>query len=151
MATPSLAVHQAIVVVDVEGFGDRRRTNTNQVAVRAGLYRVMGEAFGRAGISWRDCRREDRGDGVLVLVPVGERVSRLVEGLPSALVAGLTVITSSWFFETVVQHGSAAAEYRLVEVAVKETKTTGWVCLPDQAEFPNASASGLGVVDGLIG
>jgi hypothetical protein len=29
-----LAVHRTIVVVDVEGFGDRRRTNRDQVAVR---------------------------------------------------------------------------------------------------------------------
>jgi hypothetical protein len=49
-----LAVHRAIVVVDVEGFGDRRRTNAHQVAVRDGLYRVMRQAFGRAGISWGD-------------------------------------------------------------------------------------------------
>src|SRR6476619_2463902 len=69
MENQGLAVHRAIVVVDVEGFGDRRRTNAHQVAVRDGLYRVMCVAFGRAGISWGDCGREDRGDGVLVLVP----------------------------------------------------------------------------------
>ena len=50
MEDPRLAVHRTIVVVDVEGFGDQRRTNRDQVAVRDGLYRAMREAFGRAGI-----------------------------------------------------------------------------------------------------
>jgi hypothetical protein len=44
-----LAVHRAIVVVDVEGFGDQRRTNPHQVAVRDDLYRAMQDAFGSAG------------------------------------------------------------------------------------------------------
>jgi hypothetical protein len=84
-----LAVHRTIVVVDVEGFGDRRRTNRDQVAVRDGLYRVMRDAFGRAGIRWDDCGREDRGDGVFVLVPAGVPKGLLVESLPSALVTAL--------------------------------------------------------------
>jgi hypothetical protein len=44
----------------------------------------------------------------------------------------LAVIVSSWFFEEVVRHSGAAPGYRPVEVAVKETTTTGWICLPDQ-------------------
>jgi len=84
-----LAVHRTIVAVDVEGFGDQRRTNAHQVVVRDGLYRVMRDAFDRAGISWDDCDREDRGDGVLVLVPAPVPKSLLVESLPSAMVAGL--------------------------------------------------------------
>ena len=44
----------------------------------------------------------------------------------------LAVIVSSWFFEEVVRHTGAAPGYRPVDVAVKETTTTGWVCLPDQ-------------------
>lgn len=89
MEDQGLAVHRAIVVVDVEGFGDRHRTNAHQVAVGDGLYRVMREAFGRAGISWGDCGREDRGDGVLVLVPAEVPKGLLTESLPSALAAGL--------------------------------------------------------------
>ena len=44
----------------------------------------------------------------------------------------LAVIVSSWFFEEVVRHSGAVPGYRPVEVAVKETTTTGWICLPDQ-------------------
>ena len=46
----------------------------------------------------------------------------------------LAVIASSWFFEEVVRHSGAAAAYRPVEVAVKETTTTGWICLPDHLD-----------------
>ena len=42
----------------------------------------------------------------------------------------LAVITSSWFFDEVVRHSTAdAAAYRRVPVVVKETSTTGWICL----------------------
>lgn len=185
-----LAVHRTIVVVDVEGFGDQCRTNANQVAVRNGLYRVMREAFCRAGISWDECYHEDRGDGVLVLVPAEVPKELLVGWLPPALAAGLcehngahprpeqirlrmalhagevrydehgvtavsvnlafrlleadplraalarspgvlAVIASSWFFDEVVRQTGAWARYCRVEVAVKETTTTGWICLPD--------------------
>ena len=44
----------------------------------------------------------------------------------------LAVIVSSWFFEEVVRHSGVAPGYRPVEVTVKETTTTGWICLPDQ-------------------
>ena len=195
MEDQRLAVHRSIVVVDVEGFGDQCRTNPHQVAVRDGLYRALREAFGHAGIPWDDCGREDRGDGVFVLVPAEVPKGLLVESLPSALVAALrahngahlgperirlrmalhagevrydehgvtaaavnlafrlldagalkaalasspgvlAVIASSWFFEEVVRHSGVAAAYRPVKVAVKETMTTGWICLPDHPDPP---------------
>jgi class 3 adenylate cyclase len=89
MEDQRLAVHRSIVVVDVEGFGDQRRTNAHQVAIRDGLYQVMREAFGRAGISWDDCGHEDRGDGVFVLVPSEVLKGLLAESLPPALVTAL--------------------------------------------------------------
>lgn len=82
-------VHRSVVVVDVEGFGDERRTNWHQVAVRDGLYRAMQEAFDHAGIPWADCDHEDRGDGVFVLVPPDVPKELLVESLPPALVTAL--------------------------------------------------------------
>ena len=191
MEDQRLAVHRTIVIVDVEGFGDYHRTNADQVAVRAVLYRSLREAFGRAGISWEGCRREDRGDGMFVLVPAEVPKGLLVEKLPLALAADLrvhndmyagqhrirmrmalhagevrydehgvtgasvnlafrlldasplktalagspgvlAVIASSWFFEEVVRHSAVATAYCQVKVSVKETMTTGWICLPDQ-------------------
>ena len=45
----------------------------------------------------------------------------------------LAVIVSSWFYEEVVRHTAAAvaAAYVPVQVTVKETAVTGWMCLPD--------------------
>lgn len=63
------ALHKAIVGVDIEGFADRRRTNPDQVVMRAGLYRCLRIAFARSGIAWEVCYDEDRGDGALILVP----------------------------------------------------------------------------------
>ena len=203
MEDQRLAVHRTVVVVDVEGFGDQRRTNAHQVAVRDGLYRVMREAFDRAGIPWDDCDREDRGDGVFVLVPAEVPKGLLAESLPPALVTALrthnglhpgperirlrmalhagevrydehgvtaasvnlafrlleagvlkaalvkspgvlAVIASSWFFEEVVRHSGAvaAAAYRPVEVAVKETTAVGWICLPDLIDSAGRSSPG---------
>ena len=193
MKDQRLAVHRTIVIVDIEGFGDQRRTNPRQVAVRDGLYRAMREAFGCAGIPWDDCGHEDRGDGVFILIPAEVPKGLLAESLPPALVTALhayngthpdperirlrmvlhagevnydehgvtaaavnlafrlldasalkaalasspgvlAVIASSWFFEEVVRHSGTAAAYRPVEVAVKETTTTGWICLPDHVD-----------------
>lgn len=83
------AVHRTIVVVDVEGFGDRRRTNLHQVAVRQGLYRALREAFTDSGIAWADCDRADRGDGVFILVPPEVPKGLFAESLPVALVTAL--------------------------------------------------------------
>jgi hypothetical protein len=46
----------------------------------------------------------------------------------------LAVITSSWFYEEVVRHSAVAAAYRPAEVAIRETTTTGWICLPDHMD-----------------
>ena len=89
MRTPRQAVHRTIAVVDVEGFGDRRRTMPHQLAVREGLYRALRQAFDHSGISWADCRHEDRGDGVLLLAPAEMPKGPFVEVLPHSLVAVL--------------------------------------------------------------
>src|SRR5215813_8946090 len=91
MQHQSLAVHRTILAVDVEAFGDRHRSNRNQVAVRDGLYHAMQDAFREAGIPWTDHEHEDRGDGIFVLVNSEVPKSLFVEALPSALVAALHV------------------------------------------------------------
>ena len=57
--------------------------------MRDGLYRAMQDAFGSAGIPWNNCDREDRGDGVFVLVPAEVPKALLAESLPPALVTAL--------------------------------------------------------------
>jgi tetratricopeptide (TPR) repeat protein len=82
----SPAVHRTILVVDVEQFGDHRRTNANQVAVRRGLYRSLYSAFEAAAIPWDSCDKEDRGDGVFILAAGDIPKAAFIEALPLALV-----------------------------------------------------------------
>jgi class 3 adenylate cyclase len=82
---PEPAVHRTIVCVDIEGFGARRRTHPDQVAVRAGLYRALQQAFTRSGICWKDCYCEDRGDGALILVAPEVPKTLLAAGVPGEL------------------------------------------------------------------
>ena len=84
------AVHRAIMVVDVERFGDPARTNLNQLAVRDGLYKALVDAFGMSGIVWDRCVSEDRGDGALILVPPEVPKIYLVTSLPSLLAAAVS-------------------------------------------------------------
>jgi hypothetical protein len=193
------AVHRTILVADMAGFGDRNRTNLQQIRMRDGLYRALEYAFRRADIPWVECYREDRGDGVFVLVPAEIPKGVLVESVPDALAEALYehnrahheaqirlrvalhagevnyddhgvtagainlafrlvnahrlkvaldesrgvlgIIASSWFYEEVVRNSSAGdpMDYRRIRVAVKETRTTGWICV-SQTEPLNAPA-----------
>jgi hypothetical protein len=87
--TQLTARHYTIVVVDVVGFGARSRKNSNQVRIRRGLYRAMEQSFAAAGIPWDRCEREDRGDGLLILVPADLPKAPLVDELPEALADAL--------------------------------------------------------------
>ena len=198
-ATP--AVHRTIVCADVAGFGDRRRTNPDQIEVRDGLYSALRQALNRSGVPWRDCYHEDRGDGVLVLVPSEVPKNLLVTGVPRELAAALAehnqahdrqarirlrlalhageihhdehgvastaintafrlleagplkqaladssgtlaMIASQWFYEEVIWHtpASAPGSYRRVQVSVKETTATAWICRPDDPYPPDQDA-----------
>jgi tetratricopeptide (TPR) repeat protein len=84
-------VHRAVVIVDVENFGDPARTNAHQLAVREMMYEALRRSFAQAGISWDACVAEDRGDGVMVLVPPEVPKSWLVTRAPAHLAAILAV------------------------------------------------------------
>ncbi|WP_158853552.1 hypothetical protein [Saccharothrix deserti] len=53
----------------------------------------------------------------------------------------LALIASGWFFDEVVRHndGAAAATFKPVQVAVKETSTVGWISLPDHPYLLDAT------------
>nr|WP_042186006.1 tetratricopeptide repeat protein [Kibdelosporangium sp. MJ126-NF4]CEL17024.1 transcriptional regulator, SARP family [Kibdelosporangium sp. MJ126-NF4]CTQ91746.1 transcriptional regulator, SARP family [Kibdelosporangium sp. MJ126-NF4] len=183
------AVHRTILVVDVVGFGDIRRTNAHQLEVRRGLYGAVESACTAAGIPWDDCHREDRGDGIMIVVPAHVPKSLFAEALPGHLTAALrthnqvhppqarirlrmalhagevhhddhgvvgravnlafrlldcgtframhtrsdvplAIIASAWFFDEVIWHGPAAAEYQRFRVSAKEVDTVAWINLP---------------------
>jgi tetratricopeptide (TPR) repeat protein len=83
------ALHRTIMVVDVEGFGDRRRTNEHQITVRAGLYRALQRAFAEKSIPWAACHHEDRGDGVLLLATPDIPKTAFTEKFPQRLAEAL--------------------------------------------------------------
>ena len=90
------------MIVDVENFGDPNRTNTHQLAIRETVYKVLQQSFAKASISWARCVAEDRGDGVLILIPPTVPKSLLVEKLPAHLA------------EMLVQHNAGCpAEVRI--------------------------------------
>jgi hypothetical protein len=66
MASPD-AVHRTIVVVDIAESSDPIRTNAHRLVIRKAMYSALATAFGRH--DWPRCHCEDRGDGVLILVP----------------------------------------------------------------------------------
>jgi tetratricopeptide (TPR) repeat protein len=83
------AVHRTILVVDVEGFGDQRRTNPHRLAVREAMYRMLEQAFGDAGVRWADSYQESCGDGVFVLIPAEVPKGIFIESMPRELAVAL--------------------------------------------------------------
>jgi tetratricopeptide (TPR) repeat protein len=85
---PRPGVHRAIVAFDVEGFSSR--TDLHQGAARRNLYESLQQGFTEAGIPWDACdTSQDRGDGVLVLVPPDIDHVCLVDQLPHRLAAAV--------------------------------------------------------------
>lgn len=88
--TPDYPIHRSIVTIDVEGFSDPHRDGSARLAVRDGLYRILEESFDVAGVPWASCHREDRGDGVIVLVPASIPKVLLLDPLVDCLSAALS-------------------------------------------------------------
>lgn len=98
------AAHRTILIVDVERFGDPARTNAHQLAVRDGMYKALRQALAKAGIGWASCAIEDRGDGILVLVPPESPKGWLVTRLPAYLA------------EMLVRHNAACPEHEQIRL-----------------------------------
>lgn len=79
--------HRTIVVVDVAEFTRPDRTVADQLAVQRGLYDVLRAALPAAGADPDACEMEDRGDGVLILIPSSVSKSELTDKLPDRLAA----------------------------------------------------------------
>ena len=118
------AVHRTIVIVDVEGFGDPRRTNRQQMEIRNGLYQATRDAFSNAGIPWGSCDHEDRGDGIFILVPAEVPKSLIVESLPPALVAALQDHNAKHPGQQPIRLRMDLASAR--EASQKRPRSTGW-------------------------
>jgi hypothetical protein len=83
------AQHCVIFAVDVAGFTDAKRDDEVQLAIREALYAVLVEAFDGTRLYWEDCLHEDRGDGVLVIIPAKMPSATVVDPLLDHIRAGL--------------------------------------------------------------
>ncbi|MBY8881357.1 hypothetical protein [Actinacidiphila acidipaludis] len=81
------ALHHWIVVLDLETFSTR--SDPLQLSLRAAMYDVVRTAFGDAGVNAENVVMEDRGDGILMLVPSTVSPVRLAGPLLRALDDGL--------------------------------------------------------------
>ncbi|WP_225849497.1 hypothetical protein [Streptomyces sp. HPF1205] len=83
----SEALHHWILVLDVERYSTR--SDPVQRSLRTAMYDVFTTAFGQAGLNGHGVVTEDRGDGVLVLVPPTVSPVRLAGPFVRALDEGL--------------------------------------------------------------
>jgi CRP-like cAMP-binding protein len=79
----------SIFLADIAGFGGHRRNDTDRRFIRASMYAIVQRAFEASGVPWLDCHREDRGDGVLVIVPPATPTRLLVDPLTEGLATAL--------------------------------------------------------------
>jgi hypothetical protein len=83
---PGISGHMCgLFAVDIAGFTDPRRDEYVQLHLRDMMYRILERAFDGSGLPWRACQHEDRGDGVLVIVPPTIPVDGLADPLPERL------------------------------------------------------------------
>ena len=78
-----------VLMLDIVRFSDMRRTDADRMAMIDAYYPMLRNAIEDSGISWEECHREDRGDGVLVVfpehVPPANVVSPLLRTLADSL------------------------------------------------------------------
>jgi len=79
----------SIFAADVAAFGGPQRNDTDRVVIRTAMYRVLRDAFEESSIRWTACYREDRGDGVLIIVPPTVSTVLIVDPLLALLAAKL--------------------------------------------------------------
>lgn len=71
--------------MDIAGFNGARRDHEIQMYLHRSLYEMLETAFDRSGVPWSTCAHEDRGDGVLVIVPPTISAIGLVDPVPHLL------------------------------------------------------------------
>ncbi|AUI59006.1 hypothetical protein [Amycolatopsis sp. BJA-103] len=89
MTQPSLISDRTIVVVDIAGFTSPDRNLPDRLAVREGMYEVLKAAFDESGVDFDACDREDRGDGVLILLSPGTSKTVVADRLPERITVAL--------------------------------------------------------------
>jgi class 3 adenylate cyclase len=84
--TPLSGENCTVIVTDVIGFGAHNRTDLDRQIIRRKSLEMMQESFGSL---WGLCIFEDRGDGLLVIVPPQVPTARIIEIIHRRLPAKL--------------------------------------------------------------
>lgn len=79
----------SVFLADIAAFGGHQRNDVDRQIIRDEMYAALRAAFDGSGVPWRECHREDRGDGALVIVPPGIPTRSVVDPLLARLAAGL--------------------------------------------------------------
>jgi len=74
-----------LFAVDIAGFNGSQRDDDIQMYVHESLYDMLQVAFDRSEVPWNGCAHEDRGDGVLVVIPPMIPIAGLVDPIPQRL------------------------------------------------------------------
>jgi hypothetical protein len=85
LAPPAGGQVCALFAVDIAEFTRPDRDDDVRMFMREELYRILERAFDGSGIRWAACFQEDRGDGVLVVVPPGIAATGIIDPLPERL------------------------------------------------------------------
>ncbi len=75
----------AMCAVDIAGFTRPDRDEETQSHLRHILYGVVRESFAASGIAWGQCAQQDRGDGLLVIIPPSVPPHVIIDPLPERL------------------------------------------------------------------
>lgn len=71
--------------IDVAEFTHPRRDEHVQLYLREMIYRILERAFDGSDVPWHACHHEDRGDGVLIIIPPAIPADGLADPLPERL------------------------------------------------------------------
>ena len=75
----------AVIAVDIVGFTRADRDDDIRRYLHERLFAYLRQGFDRSGIPWAECFCEDRGDGMLIVVPPGIPVKGLIAPFPDNL------------------------------------------------------------------
>ncbi len=79
----------SILFTDVAGYGNPDRNDGDRDVVRKALYEIVRSALEASGVPWEVCYHEDRGDGIIVVVPPTVSTVRVVDPLIGELASRL--------------------------------------------------------------
>ncbi len=71
----------SVLLTDIAGFGDPKRNDGDRAFMRKQLYEMLRSALAVSGVEWTACYHEDRGDGVLVVLPPTHPTMRMIDPL----------------------------------------------------------------------